>query len=119
MNLTYNKNKVLDLGDVSFIYPSQPGQDETGIHLGRIIQVGQPLGTFYGYVYDGLFSTTDDIASSAQPTAKPGDIRYKDISGPDGVPDGVINDLDRTIIGCAQPKLLEDSITRSLTKILI
>lgn len=70
-------------------------------------------------MYDGLFSTTDDIASSAQPTAKPGDIRYKDISGPDGVSDGVINDLDRTIIGCAQPKFLEDSITRSLTKILI
>ncbi len=105
LNLTYNKNKVLNLGDVSFIYPSQPGQDETGIHLGRIIQVGQPLGTFYGYVYDGLFNTTDDIASSAQPTARPGDIRYKDISGPDGTPDGMINDLDRTIIGCAQPKL--------------
>ncbi len=105
LNLTYNKNKVLDLGDVSFIYPSQPGQDETGTHLGRIIQVGQPLGTFYGYVYDGLFSTTDDIKSSAQPTAQPGDIRFKDISGPDGVPDGQINDLDRTIIGCAQPKV--------------
>lgn len=105
LNLTYNKNKVLDLGDVSFIYPDQPGQDDTGTHLGRIVQVGQPLGTFYGYVYDGLFSTTDDIESSSQPTAKPGDIRYKDISGPDGVPDGIINDLDRTIIGCAQPKI--------------
>lgn len=105
LNLTYNKNKVLDLGDVSFIYPDQPGQDDTGTHLGRIVQVGQPLGTFYGYVYDGLFSESDDIKGSAQPTAKPGDIRFKDISGPDGVPDGIINDLDRTIIGCAQPKV--------------
>lgn len=100
LNLTWNKNKVLDLGGQSFIYPSQPGQDETGIHLGRIIQVGQPLGTFYGYVYDGLFSTTDDISSSAQPTAQPGDIRYKDLNN-----DGQINDQDRTIIGCAQPKV--------------
>lgn len=105
LNLTYNKNKVLDLGDVSFIYPDQPGQDDTGTHLGRIVQVGQPLGTFYGYVYDGLFNESDDIKGSAQPTAKPGDIRFKDISGPDGVPDGIINDLDRTIIGCAQPKV--------------
>ncbi len=105
LNLTYNKNKVLNLGDVSFIYPDQPGQEGSGIHLGRIVQVGQPLGTFYGYVQDGIFSTTDNIATSAQPTAKPGDIRFKDISGPKGVPDGIINDLDRTIIGCAQPKI--------------
>lgn len=105
LNLTYNKNKVLSLGDVSFIYPTQPGQDNTGIHLGRIVQVGQPLGTFYGYVYDGIFGVSDNIGASAQPTAKPGDIRFKDISGPDGVPDGMINDLDRTIIGCAQPKV--------------
>lgn len=105
LNLTYNKNKVLDLGDVSFIYPEQPGQDDSGTHLGRIVQVGESLGTFYGYVYDGLFGTTDDIKASAQPTAKPGDIRFKDISGPDGKPDGMINDLDRTIIGCAQPKV--------------
>ncbi|MDR2918795.1 MAG: TonB-dependent receptor [Tannerella sp.] len=102
-NITFNRNKVTDLGDVSFIYPTAD-QENNGIHLGRIIQVGEPLGNFYGYVFDGIFSTTDDIASSAQPTAKPGDIRFKDISGPDGVPDGQINDLDRTIIGCAQPK---------------
>lgn len=102
-NLTFNRNKVKDLGDVSFIYPTV-GQEDNGIHLGRIIKVGEPLGTFYGYKFDGIFSTTDDIASSAQPSAQPGDIRFKDISGPDGVPDGQINDLDRTIIGCAQPK---------------
>lgn len=103
-NITFNKNKVTDLGDVSFIYPSQPAQEGTGIHLGRIIKVGESLGTFYGYVFDGIFSTTDDIASSAQPTAQPGDMKFKDLSGPDGVPDGTINDLDRAVIGCAQPK---------------
>jgi TonB-linked SusC/RagA family outer membrane protein len=102
-NITFNRNKVINLGELSFIYPSQPDQEESGIHLGRIIQVGEPLGTFFGYVFDGIFSTTDDIASSAQPTAEPGDMRFKDISGPAGTPDGQINDLDRVIIGCAQP----------------
>jgi TonB-linked SusC/RagA family outer membrane protein len=102
-NITFNRNKVMNLGELSFIYPSQPGQELSGIHLGRIIQVGEPLGIFYGYVFDGIFSAADDIASSAQPAARPGDMRFKDISGSNGTPDGQINDLDRAIIGCAQP----------------
>ena len=103
-NLTFNKNKVLNLGGLPFILPAQPASEDSGIQLGRIIQVGQPLGTFYGYAFDGIFSTTDDISSSAQPNAAPGDVRYKDLSGPDGVPDNTINDQDRIIIGNAQPK---------------
>jgi TonB-linked SusC/RagA family outer membrane protein len=102
-NITFNRNKIINLGELSFIYPSQPAQEDNGIHLGRIIQVGEPLGTFYGYVFDGIFGTADDIASSAQPTAQPGDMRFKDISGAEGIPDGQINDLDRTIIGRSQP----------------
>lgn len=35
---------------------------------------------------------------------KPGYIKYKDISGPEGVPDGQITDADRTIIGDPQPR---------------
>ena len=34
----------------------------------------------------------------------PGAVRFKDISGPEGIPDGVIDDFDRTIIGNPTPK---------------
>ena len=98
-NITFNKNKVLSLGEVSYIVPAQEGAS-----LSRLLRVGEPLGIFYGYLGDGVFSTTDDIAASAQPKAKPGDVRYKDISGPNGAPDNAISDYDRQIIGSAQPK---------------
>lgn len=104
INVTFNKNKVLSLGEVSSIIPSSPGETSAGLNNSRMLMVGEPLGIFYGYVGDGVFSTTDNIATSAQPTAKPGDVKFKDISGPNGTPDNVISDYDRKIIGCAQPK---------------
>jgi TonB-dependent starch-binding outer membrane protein SusC len=85
--------------------------------LGSLIQVGQPLGVFYGYKADGLFR---DSASAAAYTAavkpvsgtswKPGDVKLLDIAGkldangnPTG-PDGVVDANDRTIIGDPNPK---------------
>lgn len=105
INITFNKNKVVSLGEVSSLVPTAPaGDSDAGLNVSRLLKVGEPLGIFYGYRSDGIFSTTDDIANSAQPTAQPGDIRFKDISGPEGVPDNVISDSDRDVIGCAQPK---------------
>jgi len=69
--------------------------------------VGQPLNAIYGYVTEGLFRDENDIASYATQSfdAVPGDIKYKDISGPNGVPDGKVDaTYDRTVIGQTTPK---------------
>lgn len=98
-----NRNKVLTLGD---------GADYI-ISGANIAQVGQPLGTFYGYQTNGLFQTGDDIANlpTINPaTTKPGDRRYVDING-----DGKITQADdRTFIGNAQPKF-QGGITNTLS----
>lgn len=97
-NIAYNKNTVLDIGSAAQIFAGQNANIGQNLST-SIIKVGKPLGSFYGYVTDGVFQTTDNIAASAQPTAKPGDRRYKDLNN-----DHKIDDNDRTIIGQAQPK---------------
>lgn len=74
-------------------------------------RVGRPFGTPYGYQSLGLFSTADDINNDGVINSddgynvnqfgviRPGDIRYADLSGPNGVPDGVIDAHDLTVIG--------------------
>jgi len=70
--------------------------------------VGYPIGSVYGYVSDGLFMTSDEVTNApVQPwafLAEPGEIKIKDISGPEGKPDGVVTSTyDRTIIGRPLP----------------
>ncbi|MEO9005255.1 MAG: TonB-dependent receptor [Ginsengibacter sp.] len=88
-NISFVKNRVISLSNVT--------KDVT-----RGLFVGYPMNSRYGYIADGLFVDAADVAKyPAQPyIASPGTIRFKDISGPQGVPDGVVNSTyDRTIIG--------------------
>lgn len=66
-------------------------------------QTGRPFDSRYGYVSLGLFKDANDVANSPDQSFfgdyQSGDIKYKDISGPDGVPDGKIDANDRTYIG--------------------
>ena len=55
---------------------------------------------------DGVYQNEAEakLAPFDTPQATPGSLRFKDISGPDGLPDGKITSDDMTIIGTAEPK---------------
>jgi TonB-linked SusC/RagA family outer membrane protein len=100
LNLAQNKNKVLKLdGRPEFL--SGLGSGHLQISNPILMRVGIPLGSFYGRIMDGIFQNQQEVDKSAQPSAKPGDIRYRDLNN-----DGVINDNDRTVIGNGYPKLI-------------
>ena len=74
---------------------------ETGEYIDDVNNnwfIGEPINVYYDYRAIGIWQLDDDIANSPQPTARPGDIRVADISGPDGVPDNLITTDDREVI---------------------
>lgn len=106
-NLSIINNKVLDLGVGNITQPN--GQ----VGNGSTLFVGFPMNLYYGYQADGLFTDAADVAAwkagndmtAINPNPQPGDVRYKDISGPDGKPDGKVTAAyDRTYLGSTIPK---------------
>jgi TonB-dependent starch-binding outer membrane protein SusC len=100
-NISMNRNKVLSLATPAPIFSGNPNfLSNTGI-----IQVGQPVGSFWGLVREGVWTDAErDIAKkySSYRGGKPilpGDLKYRDVNG-----DSAINDLDRMIIGNGNPK---------------
>jgi TonB-linked SusC/RagA family outer membrane protein len=76
-------------------------QDEVNQPYSWMRRTGQAVGQRFGYIDQGLFQSTAEINASAKVegyAAQPGDIRYKDLNG-----DGVINQLDQTVIGNTKP----------------
>jgi TonB-dependent starch-binding outer membrane protein SusC len=101
VNFAVNRNTILDIGGAPQIFAGNVANIAQNVYSG-IIRIGEPLGSFYGYVTDGLYQSTEELAALVDANArKPGDRKYKDLNS-----DGVINDLDRTIIGRAQPKFI-------------
>lgn len=101
INLSVNKNLVTNLNTSTDIL----------LLNASLLRKGLPIGTFYGYIFDGIFQSDEEAAkspvlvgqepSASDPAAiaKAGDRKYRDING-----DGKIDANDRTILGSAQPK---------------
>src|SRR5699024_9226319 len=95
-NISFNRNKVLSLGDQDEILTG----GSTGALGGTyplLIKPGYPLGTFRGYVFDGIYQEGQK-EEAAEFSKQPGDARYKDLNG-----DGSITSDDITTIGSAEP----------------
>ena len=92
-NISVNKNKVVSLANNNAdVFPGPSYVSET-----NIARVGEPMGSFYGYVRLGTWGT-DEAAEAAAYGKLPGDLKMQDTNN-----DGKINGLDRVIIGKGIP----------------
>ncbi|WP_324672115.1 TonB-dependent receptor [Hymenobacter sp. GOD-10R] len=123
-NTSLNRGRIESLGPITSIPGIASGWASTAIATDYLARVGDPVGLMYGYVTDfdngrkGFYTVDDfegynattktwtlkstvasDVAVQGQ-TVAPGIVKLKDLDG-----NGVVNDLDRTVIGNANPKL--------------
>ncbi len=115
-NISFNRSKVLSLYGNEGDYFIQTYDSR----ISFLIQAGSPLGQFYGYNYDGVY-TTDDfnqndaggytlkdglpyLKGSSRANIKPGDVKYRSTVGEtDGKGNPVWSTNDRAVIGRAEP----------------
>src|SRR5690606_37735157 len=89
-NISFVRNKVTSL----------IGDEPIVVGGWNAIIVGQPLGAMYGYKQLGIYQNLDEVPQSLQNQGvRPGDINFADLDN-----NGIINSLDREVIGSALPK---------------
>lgn len=91
--VSHAKNKIIEMGEAPSPYLLS-------------METGRSIGTIFGYVDEGFFNSQEEIDNAPADqlrNLKPGDIRYKDISGPQGVADGIISEYDEVAIGNRRP----------------
>lgn len=110
-NMAMNRNKVTALTNDQYSLLSKVSWDQKfNGQYPYITQVGKPSGLMYGFIYEGTYKYDDFnsgtdlkdgvpyLTSVGKSSVRPGDPKYRDINE-----DGVIDDNDRTVIGCGQP----------------
>jgi TonB-linked SusC/RagA family outer membrane protein len=113
LTFTTYKNEITKVSDdidyFDFNSPSSEANRLGGSTITRNM-VGYSLNTYYGYEVIGIFQSQAEVDAAPQQlgggntnSAFPGSFKYRDISGPDGKPDNVIDAHDRTVIGDPNP----------------
>ena len=100
-SFSMNKNEIVEIKGEKLVNTVLGGE--------VVNMVGEQANSFYGYIFEGVYSTTEQAVSHNLKNERmvpyqAGDAIFKDISGPNGTPDGVINNYDKTIIGSAMPE---------------
>jgi len=98
-NISSNKNKVLKLADnKDLLINSTPG------HFlateSQILRVGQPVGSFFGFIYDGVIQQGEAVLPGNFETIAGGE-KFRDVNG-----DGKLDSQDKTIIGNPNPDFI-------------
>ncbi|MCH5232923.1 MAG: TonB-dependent receptor [Muribaculaceae bacterium] len=90
LNFGYNHNEIVTLEGLEGPTGSSP----------QWYLEGQPIGVYYGYIAEGVFKNQAEVdaAPSQFNNPGPGNLRFKDVNG-----DGVVNSLDRGIMGKFNP----------------
>ena len=109
LNFSTNENTVLALPDgLDILYGTGPGHF-AGLDNTQILREGQTPGSFFGFIYDGVYQEGDEFLEGGGFEQEPGGERFRDINGRDeegnltGMPDGQLNNDDQTIIGDPNP----------------
>lgn len=95
------KNEVLEIKGDKLV---------TAVRGAELVNMpGEQANSFYGYIYEGVFASAAEALSAGKVNDRyvkyqAGDAVFKDISGPAGTPDGVINNYDKTVIGSSNPE---------------
>jgi outer membrane receptor protein involved in Fe transport len=80
-NISMNRNKILELPNGNEIrYSSGPGH-MVGLGDTQVLREGEPVGSFLGFTYDGVYQEGDDFLEGGGFEQEAGGEKFRDIDG--------------------------------------